>query len=171
MSIGDAANCAIALFTFIGLIYVVIQVSDSRKQAYGQFLFELDTQFRAYEKLHQQLMSVDGADYEPSHDEMIEVWRYVGLFERCKILLDNNTISMETFEAFYGYRLYSVVGNCAIRKSIKLSYRKYQYFIRLCNDVVKFKKRYKTIQEEDDCFAKQIECFELQEPRDWRDTY
>jgi hypothetical protein len=153
-----AISVASLLFTAAGLVFVAQQISDTRRQATGQFLFELDSQFQQYVDLQDALMDGDNPSYTPTDWPL--VWRYLGLFERCKVLIDNHTIDMKTFEAFYGYRLYSVVANTAIRKSIASSHERHQYFIRLCNQVLKYKKA-RGLNNDDRTFAEHIKNFEV----------
>ena len=40
----------------------------------------------------------------------------MGLFERVKALIDDKIIDLDTVNRFYGYRLFNIVDNEAIRK-------------------------------------------------------
>lgn len=165
-NISDIANVVMAFGTIVGLIYIAGQTSNTRKQAFGQFLFELDTRFQVYKDLHAQLMDSE-EEFEPTDEDMPIIWQYVGLFERCKILIDHSTITLEVFDDLYGYRLYSVVANSKIRESIKLSHKRHRLFIQLCHDVVSYKKREKC-EKHDLTFEQQVTDFPHQKPKDWR---
>lgn len=177
VSVSDIANAVMAItsvsslvFTVVGLAFVAWQVSHTHKQATGQFLFELDSQFRSFADVHAELMDDHDATYKPG--PMSVVWSYIGLFERCKVLIDHRTLDMKTFDDFYGYRLYSVVANETFRDTVQRSPERHQYFIRLCNQVLKYKKA-RGLNEIDRAFAEHIKNFKLL-PKpvvDWRVPY
>lgn len=131
----------LGMVSVIGVIYIVFQVHDARKQAFGQFLFELDSQFQRYEEIHRSLMSASNNRYNPFIQHQTETWQYIGLFERCKVLIDKRTIDLDTFVAFYGYRLERLIANENLRNAINGEPHLHQYFIKLCNQVLKYRNR------------------------------
>lgn len=111
----------IGLFlTGVGLIYTGRQIQESRKIARGEFLLHLDELFQQHNDVH--LLLRPGGDYAEgrrkpdSAQEWSAVERYMGLFERVKALIDDKIIDLDTVNRFYGYRLFNIVDNEAIRK-------------------------------------------------------
>lgn len=170
LSIGDIANMIMAAATVLGLVYIAKQTRDTQKHALGQTLFQLDSQFREFSDIHSRLMSTID-DYGPLAypEDFLGIWSYMGLFERCMVLIEHGLLDFKTFFAFYGYRLYSVVRNYDIRTDIELNPEQHQYFIRLCHAVLAYKS-HRGLNEADQAFAEHIKNFKLlSEPVvDWR---
>lgn len=108
------------LFAAAGLFYSAQQLKAAKKIAQGDFLLHLDEMFRRHDRVHRRLRP--GGDWHLSQDgpanadEWADVDSYMGLFERIKILVDNNIIDLDTIERLYGYRIYNIVANDTIRE-------------------------------------------------------
>jgi hypothetical protein len=168
MTISEIADLLTALGTLLGLVYIARQISDTRKHALGEFLFTLDAQFREYEDIHDALFDQMGPEYSPSEREWKRVLRYVGLFERCQILLENQTLSIEIFDSLYGYRLYSVVGNHEIHDRIIASPQRHEKFIALCGTLAEYKSRSHDLEDYDAHFIAQVNKFPQPTQLEWR---
>jgi hypothetical protein len=126
------------LLTGIGVIFAVKQLSAAYEQlkaanvqlvmarriAGGDFLFHLDEMFRYHDKFHRQLRS--GGDWcQADHpneeigpstsEEWADVEGYMGLFERIKVLDEDEIIDLERIKRLYGYRMSNIVDNNRIR--------------------------------------------------------
>ncbi len=82
----------------------------------GQFLLQLDEAFRQFDDVHRSLMKANEPDpaWTPPGDNWTRVVLYMGLFERCKILIDYGLLDPEIFERQYGYRLRRIVATPTI---------------------------------------------------------
>lgn len=173
LSFGDVVNAITAIATIGGLVYIARQTHDTKRQAMGQTLFELDSQFKEFSGIHARLMSSSPEDdegIEPTYpDDFLQIWSYMGLFERCLVLIEHGLLDMKTFYAFYGYRLYSVVWEDYVRNDVEGNPEQHQYFIRLCHAVLAYKSR-RGLNYSDEQFAENIKNFKLlEEPVvDWR---
>jgi hypothetical protein len=110
-----------ALMTTIGLLYAGIQLRASRKIARGEFLLQLDELFHPYNEVHTKLRP--GGEWSSGHkgpvtvEEWVSVERYMGLFERIKLLIDDGIIDLDTVDRIYGYRVLNIISNNVIRQA------------------------------------------------------
>jgi hypothetical protein len=115
-SIATALGAIVAAFS---LVYAALQLRTSRKIARGEFLLHLDELFSLHTEVHQNLRP--GGDWAnggrpQSNVEWIAVERYMGLFERVKVLIDDGIIDANTVNRLYGYRITNIVSNAAIQE-------------------------------------------------------
>jgi hypothetical protein len=89
---------------------------ETRQTSRGQFLLQLNDAFRGFDDVHERLMQPDhiNPNWEPPASNWTRVVLYMGLFERCKILIDYDLLEPEIFERQYGYRLRRIVETPAI---------------------------------------------------------
>lgn len=105
----------------VGLGFAGLQLRASRKIARGEFLLGLDEMFEMHHKVHRRLRP--GGDWSDSGegpttaDDWIAVERYMGLFERIQMLIEDNTISLKTIDRLYGYRLINIIDNKHIHEA------------------------------------------------------
>jgi len=126
----DLIQTAIALLgvvgTVIALWYAGRQLRDSKRSAQGDFLFRFDEMLNRYDSIHKQLRPGGGwTSGKPiTLDDWPDVERYMGLFERVKILIDDGFIDIDTFDRLYGYRIDNITNNQQIKteKLIKRAY-------------------------------------------------
>lgn len=73
-----------------------------------------------------------GAEIKLGPEDWAEIERYMGLFERAKILIDDGFLDPEEFDHLYGYRVRNIRANPTIRRE-KLEIRAYGwvYFLEL----------------------------------------
>ena len=71
---------------------------------------------------------------QPSHQEKVDLERYMGLFERAKVFIDDGQLSPEHFRNLYGYRMRNLVKQPWVAEE-KLRKRPdgWAYFIELHN--------------------------------------
>jgi hypothetical protein len=109
--------------TLIGLRFAYGQLVEGKEVAEqtqqvnkGQFLLQLDEAFRQFDDVHRSLMKPSEPDpaWTPPEDNWTRVVLYMGLFERCKILIDYGLLDPEIFERQYGYRLRRIVATQTI---------------------------------------------------------
>lgn len=118
-----------------------------KKAAQGNFLLEFDKMLDRYEHIHKKLRPGGawfGEEIELEPDEWAEIERYMGLFERIAILIDDNFIDIETFDRLYGYRIRNIKNNPTIKLE-KLEKRAYGWkdFIELSNAMEKARNQVK----------------------------
>jgi hypothetical protein len=108
------------LLTGIGLLVAAKQLGASttqlkvaRRIAGGEFILHLDDAFRHHEDVHRALRPggkwASGA--APTKDDYPDIERYMGMFERLKIFVDDGLIDIETADHLYGYRIRNLVAN------------------------------------------------------------
>lgn len=104
-----------------GLILAAREIRKSEKIARGEFLLHLDGMLQQHNQVHISLRT--GGDYESGKrkPENAEDWaaieQYMGLFERIKVLIDDNIIDLDTIDRLYGYRVFNIVDNADIRQA------------------------------------------------------
>jgi len=102
-----------------GLIYAGLQISQTRNIARGEFLLHLDELFQQHIEVHTRLRPggkyATGKSKPSSAEEWIAIERYMGLFERIKVLIDSKIVDLDTIDRLYGYRVFNIVANNTIR--------------------------------------------------------
>lgn len=135
------------IITGIGLIYAGIQLRDVKKIARGEFLLRLDEMFREHQDVHTRLrpggMWATNEKEPSSVEDWVAVEKYMGLFERISVLIDDGIVDLATIDRLYGYRVFNIVANKVIRKA-KLEGEPKQYwqdFIELYEALEKRRRR------------------------------
>jgi hypothetical protein len=114
----------------IGIIFVWNQVRASRRIAQGEFLLRLGELLMKHEPASRALTEGHWTSAEPNNkgvvqtesqwlpDEsnnkgitLIEMIRYVEVFDQMNILIDYRMIEPAVFQRLFGYRLYFIVAN------------------------------------------------------------
>lgn len=69
---------------------------------------------------------------ELNHQDQVDIERYLGLFERAKVFMDDGYVSEEDFKMMYGYRMSNLASQPWVRKE-KLQKRAkgWKYFLEL----------------------------------------
>jgi hypothetical protein len=88
----------------------------------ARFWLELRKMFAEHDQVHKKLL-VGGAWYKnlndrPNQDERADVIPYLGLFEHCKLMMDQCLIDKETFIRIYRYRLTAILRNGPIKTEL-----------------------------------------------------
>lgn len=108
--------------TIAGLIFASRQFAASKRATQGQFLLELNDHFWRFDRIYRSLYEYrkDGDQSRPweppDPDDWTTVAQYMGLFERCMVLIDNGVLNIATFERLYGYRFRDLVRPESVRK-------------------------------------------------------
>jgi hypothetical protein len=113
----------IALLGFIGavisILYAARQLRDSKRSAQGNFLLRFDEMLDRHDAVHKRLRPggdlASGETIAPGDWPAIE--RYMGLFERIKILIDDGFIDLDAFDRLYGYRIDNITNNKQIKQA------------------------------------------------------
>ena len=105
----------------IGLIYTGYQIHGSKTAARGEFLLHLDEMFQQHNETHTRLrpggLWGDGKTGPASVEEWVAVERYMGLFERINILVEDKIIDIDTVDRLYGYRVINISRNKIIQQA------------------------------------------------------
>lgn len=132
--------------TGIGLIFIWWQIREARKTANSQFLLQLHEMFRNYDELNQEL-SQDNR-WKPPEGEgkpsWLDVYSYIGLFERVKILADRGQISFDEINRLYAYRIYWILRNEHLRIELIKNDGQWKDFIQLCKNIADLKTKNKS---------------------------
>jgi hypothetical protein len=145
-----------AVLTGIGLIYAGLQLKYAglqvkhaglqlefaQKVSKAQFLLQLDILLKEHETVARDLRGRWRGEGGPATlEEWIAVERYMGLFERIQILIEDGVVDLKTFDQLYGYRIFYITENSVIHDH-KLVERKDQWahFIRLWDSLKKLER-------------------------------
>lgn len=120
LSTDNLVTIILAVIGFGGTIFSIVRASrqlrESRRVTQGQFLLELSDHFRNFEGIHRSLLRTKkGAIWAPPDDDWTSVVFYMGLFERCQVLLEDEALVLDEFERLYGYRLRLLVNRGSVR--------------------------------------------------------
>lgn len=135
MSLTDKIAVVALLLNALALFYNATQIRLAKNVARGQFLLQLDQMFLQHDEVHTRLLETgwpDGRQGPNTGKEWIAVEKYMGLFERIQVLIDDGIVDLKTINHLYGFRVFSIVQNPIIFQE-KLVNRKdhWQEFIRL----------------------------------------
>jgi hypothetical protein len=133
------------VLTAIGLIYTGYQKRGSKKVARGEFFLHLDEMFQQHNETHTHLRPGgawgDRKTCPASVEEWVAVERYMGLFERINILVEDKIIDIDTVDRLYGYRVINVSENKIIRQvKLEQQAKDWQDFINLRNRILKIRE-------------------------------
>lgn len=116
--VGIAKDVATILGVIIGalsLAYTAYQTRVNAKTNKARFWLELRRMFAEHNEVHGKLLWGVGewhdSDISPSKEEIPKVIDYMGLFEHCKLMLDDHQIDWHTFETMYAYRIDNLLSN------------------------------------------------------------
>ncbi|MCP4269690.1 MAG: hypothetical protein GY777_29650 [Candidatus Brocadiaceae bacterium] len=126
----DVATIFGSFATGIGVlaavIFGVVQASIAKRNAKAnrlanqlQALVAFDGMMARYEHISAGLCP-GGELYEKqklSREELTDVERYMGLFERAKMFIDEDFLTLEVFRRLYGYRMINVASHPFIRQN------------------------------------------------------
>ncbi len=141
-SIGAAASVAAAIGVITGIYFgiqqlklAVAQLEANKRSQQAQVLLEFDRMLDRHQAVHEKLRPGGewaGVEVELTPVDWAEIERYMGLFERAKILIDDGFLEPEDFNHLYGYRVMNICANPMIKRE-KLEKRAYgwRYFIAL----------------------------------------
>lgn len=132
-SVATAIGVFLAVF---GLFYTAKQLKASQKIARGEFFLHLDELFYQHDKVHLQLRPggawADGKGGPTSGEDWVAVEKYMGLFERIKVLIDDGLVDLDTIDKLYGYRVFNIVANQTIlQEKIEKEVKSWRKFIEL----------------------------------------
>ena len=104
------------ILTAAALFYAGTQFRASQRVAAGDFLLRVDEMlFTQHNDVHTFLRPggkwAGGAGAPSSPEEWNMLERYMGMFERVKVLLDDGLLDVDAVERFYGYKIRNVVAN------------------------------------------------------------
>lgn len=141
-TISAVTNIIGALGILIGIYFGIRQLKlgveqlrETKKSQQMQTLLQFDQMLDRHEALHKKLRP-GGAwakeDLRLEPEDWSDIERYMGLFERAKILIDDGFLKIEDFDHLYGYRVRNIRANPVISRE-KLEKRAYgwRYFLEL----------------------------------------
>ncbi|PKO01991.1 MAG: hypothetical protein CVU43_10135 [Chloroflexi bacterium HGW-Chloroflexi-5] len=130
------------LLTSIGLFYTGNQIYRSRKVARAEFLLHLDEMLQEYNDVHINLRP--GGEWQTkstgpkNSNEWVPVERYMGLFERINILVNDKIVDIDTIDRLYGYRIINISNNKIINQEKLIQEgEEWNDFINLRDKIIK----------------------------------
>ena len=137
------ATTIVAAGALASLIYAGFQLRATKRSAQGGFLLRFDQMLDRYDEVHKRLRPGGcWASGRIEDHEWPDIERYMGLFERIKVLIDDGFIDLEIFDRLYGYRIDNIRINPQIKeeKLIKRAYG-WKYFIELAEALDQHRRR------------------------------
>lgn len=105
--------------TAIGLFLVYRQLSDGRKFMRAQFINQLEQELSSINSTYTQLLSqshiASTQDYSVNISDYL---KYLGFFEKIKIILDNRTVDFPTIDRLFALRFFLITNNSQIQELI-----------------------------------------------------
>lgn len=119
-ALGALAEIIGSIVSMIGIIYISIQVRDTRRFTRSQVINELEKESRDHRKAFQIVTGSWRSEVtiNPQDDDMYEIFECLGWFERMKIMLDQKVIDMQTVNELFGYRFFLLVNNRNVQEHI-----------------------------------------------------
>ena len=135
------ASAVTSVGVIIALVFGILEIragsrsqQESKRANQMQALISFDQMLDNYHHVHSALRP--GGDLtnqkELTHKQKVDIERYMGLFERAKVLEDDNFLPIERFRNLYGYRLKNLAKQPWVRqqKLIK-NHMGWEYFLSL----------------------------------------
>ncbi|MFQ5709616.1 MAG: hypothetical protein ACE5HO_19340, partial [bacterium] len=97
------------------------ELTEMRRRASverASFWLELRKMFGEYETVHLKLRNGKWPE-NPSAQQWAELEAYMGLFEHCKAMLNDELLDSETFKNIYGYRVRNLLAYPNIRQKLE----------------------------------------------------
>jgi len=118
--VGSISQIIGSVVAIIGIIYIAFQVRDTRRFTRSALLNELEKESRDHRRAFQLVTGEWKSDKEITtrEDDVYELFECLGLFERIKLLLDNDVIDMRTVNELFGYRFFLIANNLNVQKHI-----------------------------------------------------
>jgi hypothetical protein len=103
-----------------------------------------------YDDVHFGLRSGRWIQRDPTLDELFRIEAYMGLFEHCYRMINDEVIDLDTFEHIYGYRLFNILANVRIVTSkLKNERSGWVDFIELCKVVLPMMRKKQRLTEDE----------------------
>lgn len=138
--IADLASLVASVVTVITLYFIYVQVQDAKKAAQGDVLLRLHEMFMSHNPIHRKLTK---SGWKPTEDDgldEVDLYNYLGLFERLKILMDRGMIGIREVEKLYWYRVNNLLLNEYVRGQIEADKDNWKHFISLCKSLAELKR-------------------------------
>jgi hypothetical protein len=135
------ASLATGIGVLVALVFGIFEVraasrnqQESKRSNQMQALISFDQMLENYHHIHTALRP--GGDLckkeALSHQERVDIERYMGLFERAKVFLDDNYLTVDRFKNLYGYRMHNLANQPWVRKAKLIDNHKgWAYFLML----------------------------------------
>jgi hypothetical protein len=132
----------------VSLLYTAWQAKKNTQTNQARFWLELRRMFLDYHNdVHSNLLEGQpwhGSDTSPTDEDMPKVINYMGLFEHCKLMLDDGLIDWKVFAGIYAYRIDNILSNNKIvRSQLSPGARREEGWKDFCALVNKLKKENK----------------------------
>ena len=136
-----ATGASVLVAVVVGLIQARSaskNLERSRQSSQMQTLLAFDELLEHYHHIHSGVRpggKLIGKD-ELEHQEIVDVERYLGLFERAKVFIDDGYVSVEHFKMMYGYRMNNLAKQPWVRKrKLQEEAKGWKYFLELYKDL------------------------------------
>jgi hypothetical protein len=127
----------------LALLYTGRQIKLGARVNRAQFWLELRKQFQEHRAMHQKLLkrTWSATDAEPDEADRAALLAYMGLFEHCEVLMQDNLLDFRTFYSIYGYRIRTILKNPIIVRDLLIVQRfGWERFVELLVRIRKQKK-------------------------------
>lgn len=134
-SVATGAGVLVALaFGVIQAMSAARSRERSQRSSQMQALVAFDQMLEKYHHIHTALRP--GGDLvvkkNVSHQEKVDLERYMGLFERAKIFIDDGFLTEDHFKHLYGYRMSNLAQQPWVRsEKLVAEWEGWRYFLQL----------------------------------------
>jgi hypothetical protein len=110
-AVGGLAYC---LITAVTLIFLGIQLRESRRSTLAQFVYQLGKEFETFDEALEPLLSQD-SDRKGLEQQ---IGKCLQFFERTKTLCDIGVLDVKILDAMFGYQFFYLVHDLWVQKSV-----------------------------------------------------
>jgi len=139
MDFQDVSNLATAVGAVAGvfaLVFAGFQLKKTLDVERGRFMLELQRMLTEHDAMHLKLRPGgpwSGASAGPADAaEWVPLESYLAFFEHCEILLETESLDLESFKAIFGYRLANIARNTVITARLSANRDDWQKIHALC---------------------------------------
>jgi hypothetical protein len=138
-AVGSIVAAVGLVMAALGVKYAARQMEQTKKLARGEFLLRLEELFKDHIETHRRLRP--GGEWSQNtgpttNAEWSDVERYMGLFERINVLVNDEIIALDYVDHFYGYRILNIARNPVINDAkLVRAAESWQGFIELWRKV------------------------------------
>ena len=139
-AIGCLANVVIASLTLTTMYYLNKQSKQTEATIRADGIARIDAQFSEFDEVYQKI-GLEIYNKKRLNKDIVSVgvnerWRFIGIFERCYLLIELNQITLDDFVDFYGYKLIRTISNELVQSTIKDNLDSHTMFIKLCEMII-----------------------------------
>jgi hypothetical protein len=133
MDVAALATTAGSIGAVLTLLFIAVQLRDSRRSTQAQLVNTLEQEFRSLYPVYSSLL--EGGKWSNtgkgplSDQDLCDLEAYVQFFERMQLLRDLRALELRNLDRLYGQRFFLIMHNRHVQD--KLLYRDEEYYVAL----------------------------------------